>query len=387
VEFYGHINQNLSQEHLNFKSEEIQRALNIFSNLDSNTYRRKKHQMAGEIVFITGGSGHIGYRVIVDALKAGYRVRAAVRSQEKADSILSAPSIKAINPGDRLTFVEVPDLNADGAYDEAIKGAQYAIHIAAPIPSSYKEGLDMTEHFVKPSVKGAMAILTAAQKTGSVRRVIITSSVVAIIPWKDFSSGKSETVFDELNRVPTPSNYESVFEAYAASKVASLNETEAWIRKEKPPFDVIFIFPGFVIGRDELITDIKEIFYGTNKEVLKPVTGGDDGYIPGASVHVDDVAKAHVLSLDPKIAGNQGFILSSGGLGGTKWDESMEIVARTFPREVRSGVLPNNGKIVTMPVKIDESKTEKVLGLKLLSFEEQVKNVVGHYLELVGARA
>jgi nucleoside-diphosphate-sugar epimerase len=229
-----------------------------------------------------------------------------------------------------------------------------------------------------------MEILTAAQKTGSVRRVVITSSVVAIIPWKEFTSGKSETVFNETNRIPTPSNYETAFEAYAAGKVASLNETEAWIRKEKPSFDVINIFPGFVIGKDEMI---KDIFYGTNKEVLKPVTGGDDGYIPSASVHVNDVAKAHVLSLDPKIAGNQGFILSSEGLRGTKWDESMEIVARTFPHEVQSGVLPNNGKIVTMPVKIDESTTEKVLGLKLLSFEEQVKNVVGHYLELVGARA
>jgi len=90
------------------------------------------------IVFITGGSGHIGSRVIVDALQAGYSVRAAVRSQEKANKVLSIPSIRAINPGNKLEFVIVPDLLVDGAYDEAIKGATYVVHVASPITDAHK---------------------------------------------------------------------------------------------------------------------------------------------------------------------------------------------------------------------------------------------------------
>jgi nucleoside-diphosphate-sugar epimerase len=339
------------------------------------------------LVFITGGTGHLGFRVILDALKAGYRVRAAVRSSEKANKILATPSMKALNPGDNLQFVDVPDMIAPSAYDEAIKGADYAIHIASPITSSYKEGDDMEKHFIQPAIEGTMRILTAAQKTPSVKRIVITSSVVAVIPWADFTSGKSETIFDEKSRtVFIPGPYTSIFEAYSASKIKTLNETEAWLEREKPSFDVVHIFPGFIVGKDELVTDVKDAMYGTNKEVLHPVTGGDDGFIPSSSIHLYDVALAHVKALDPKIPA-QGYILSSEGLRGTHWEESMPTVAKSFAAEVKSGVLANNGKIVTLPVKIDERKSEEILGIKLKSYEEQVKNIVGHYLELVSASA
>jgi hypothetical protein len=35
-------------------------------------------QMANDLVFITGGTGHIGFRTLVIALQLGYSVRAAV---------------------------------------------------------------------------------------------------------------------------------------------------------------------------------------------------------------------------------------------------------------------------------------------------------------------
>jgi nucleoside-diphosphate-sugar epimerase len=339
------------------------------------------------VVFITGGSGHIGSRVIVDALKAGYYVRAAVRSSDKSAKILALPSIKAVNPGDNLQFVNVPDMMAPGAYDQAIQGVDYIIHIASPITSSYKEGDDMEKYFVDTAVEGTLQILTAAKKTPSIKRIVITSSVVAIVPWKDFSSGKCETIFDEKSRSPfIPGPYDNVFEAYSAGKTKALNDAEAWVEKEKPSFEVAYIFPGFVIGKDELVTDVKDAMYGTNKEVLNPVTGGDDGFIPGASVHLYDVALAHVKALDSKVPA-QGYVLSSEGLRGTHWEEAMPIVAKNFAAEVKSGVLANNGKTVTLPVKIDERKSEEILGMKYLSYEEQVNNIVGHYLELVSASA
>lgn len=189
---------------------------------------------SADVILITGGTGHIGYRVLVSALEAGYRVRAAVRSQEKAEKILSAPSIRALNPGDKLSFVEVADLTATGAYDKAVQGVDFIIHIAAPISSSYKEGADFTQHFIEPAVKGTLGILDAAQKSPSIRRIVITSSVVAIIPYREFTSGESKIVYDENSRIPTPTSFANTFEAYAASKTASFNETEAWIRQNKP---------------------------------------------------------------------------------------------------------------------------------------------------------
>jgi hypothetical protein len=52
---------------------------------------------------------------------------------------------------------------------------------------------------------------------------------------------------------------------------------------------------------------------------------------------------------------------------------------------VKAGTLANDGKVTSVPVKIDASASEKALGMEYLGFEEQVKDVVGHYLELVSA--
>ena len=76
--------------------------------------------------------------MLVEALEAGFHVRAAVRSATKADKILAAPSIKRLNPGNKLEFANVPDMLVEGAYDEAIKGATFAIHVASPLVSAYK---------------------------------------------------------------------------------------------------------------------------------------------------------------------------------------------------------------------------------------------------------
>jgi nucleoside-diphosphate-sugar epimerase len=55
---------------------------------------KKKTKMAPrQLLLITGGSGFIGYRITVEALEAGYTVRATVRNHGKAEKILSAPSI------------------------------------------------------------------------------------------------------------------------------------------------------------------------------------------------------------------------------------------------------------------------------------------------------
>ena len=87
-----------------------------------------------QLVLITGGSGHLGFRTLVFALHSGYRIRAAVRSPSKAALIREAKSIQAHL--DKLEFVVVPEILADGAYDEAVKGVDYILHVASPISFS-----------------------------------------------------------------------------------------------------------------------------------------------------------------------------------------------------------------------------------------------------------
>ena len=118
--------------------------------------------MALPLVLITGGNGHVGFGVLLFALKAGYRVRATVRSHNKANDILQAPSIAALDSTDTLSFVLVPDLLKPGAYDEATQGVDLHIHVASPAsvrlqPEEYESAL------IGPAVKGTLAMLSVCR--------------------------------------------------------------------------------------------------------------------------------------------------------------------------------------------------------------------------------
>jgi nucleoside-diphosphate-sugar epimerase len=344
--------------------------------------------MATELVFITGGTGHIGFRTLVVALQHGYSVRAAVRSESKKQQILLAPSIKSLNPGPRLTFVVVPDLTVDGAYDEAVKGAAYIIHLASPIVLKGEiKPEDFHTTLINPAIRGTLSVLEAAAKTKGIKRVVITSSVVGFIPSKYmFDIETPEGKFFDHNSKTTLDHgpYPSDFHAYNASKVSALQATDAFVRDYKPGFDVTNIHPSFVIGKNELITDAKDITIGTNGAAMALVLGYKSEIpVVGASVHVDDVAFMHVKALDSKIPAGT-YVGNSDGYAGTVWQNATRIVAERFPKAVAKGIFPNDGLQPTRRLRVDATKTEKVMDFKFLSYEEQVNSVVSHYLELRG---
>ncbi|KAK5048954.1 hypothetical protein LTR84_005375 [Exophiala bonariae] len=338
-----------------------------------------------KVVLITGANGHIGFRVLVFALQEGYKVRAAVRNQEKASRISAAQSIRALEPGEDLTFCFVPDLLLTGAYDDAVKDVDYIIHIASPIESGITPDQYET-HLIQPAVGGTLGILTAAQKSPTVRRIVITSSIVALIPWYDLYEAETGKVFNEQSRIDDLSGpYKSESEAYAASKARALNATTRFLEEEKPHFDVVHVCPSWVLGKDELVTESKYITVGTNGSVLRQVLGvKQESATPSTSVHLDDVATAHVKALEPSVPSSYCLVAQSGGVQGTTWSDAIEIVQRRFPQAVAAGVLPNNGFASTKRTKIDASETARLLGIDFKSYEEQVVGVVRHYLELKG---
>lgn len=333
------------------------------------------------LVLITGATGHIGFRVLIHALNAGYAVRAAVRSQSKANSLLAHPTIQRLNPGARLSFAVVPDLAAPHAYDEAVQGVHYIIHIASPLMSTRDVPLNQhAAYFIEPAVRGTLGMLNAASQSGTVRRVVITSSIAALIPVSQLNGRERQRrPAKASDRVPfAPAPYESEFAAYAASKVAALAEAERWVGEHQPEFDVIHLHPSFVEGRNELALSAREALKGTNALVLGIALGKRFDSIASATVHLEDVARVHVQALLPHVCGNRSYVLSQS----TRWDAVRDIVARLFPEAVEKRVLPNCGNADTHEVVIDVAETEAVFGFRHAGLEEQVKSVVGHYLEL-----
>jgi hypothetical protein len=65
------------------------------------------------------------------------------------------------------------------------------------------------------------------------------------------------------------------------------------------------------------------------------------------------------------------------------WDDVNGIAKRDFPQAVEKGLFLLGGKIEGLKAKIDASKTRAAFGIKWIAFEEQLRSVFGHYLEVL----
>lgn len=74
----------------------------------------------GSTVLVTGVNGYIGSQTAEQLLLAGYKVRGTVRDASRAQWVKELFD-KKYGPGKFELFV-VPHMNADGAFDEAVKG-------------------------------------------------------------------------------------------------------------------------------------------------------------------------------------------------------------------------------------------------------------------------
>ncbi|KAH7033995.1 hypothetical protein B0J12DRAFT_744734 [Macrophomina phaseolina] len=337
--------------------------------------------MSGELIVITGVSGHVGFRVLAEALDRGYHVRAITRRPEQAEQIKGTKSVQRFLAN--LDTVVVKDLLAPSAFDEILKGANGVVHVASPLP---RPSDDFKRDIIDPAIMATVGILSAAAKVPSIKRVVITSSIATMLTTEYLRSGDTERVFTENDNY-TPAEgiaqFESPLHAYAVGKALALHATERFVRDKKPHFDIINILPSVVIGKNELNTKKEEILNGTNVNVMGPLLGTKtDTPNIGVSVHVNDVARAHIDALNLSIPGNRNLLCSSGGLQGVKWEDAKEVVKRLFTKQVSDGVFPLDGTLPSRPIRLDTSETERLLGWKFVGFEEQVKSVVEHYLEL-----
>lgn len=192
----------------------------------------------------------------------------------------------------------------------------------------------------------------------------------------------------EETRTPTVHGpFANLFDAYGASKSAAFNKAKEFMTERNPSFDLIHIFPLFVLGRDETVTTAEQIVKGTNNMLMGPLLGTPRPTpIVGPPVHVDDVAKLHVLSLDPKVEGNQDFLAGSHHLEAFDWSKAADIIKKHFPQAAAEGLFSFETveKLATLKTQVDGTKAEKVFGFKAKDFEEVVVSVVGHYVELLG---
>lgn len=328
--------------------------------------------MAGDLILLTGGTGHVGHRTLIEALSKGYTVRAAVRSEAKAAEVRETKSIRPYLS--QLTFITIPNIEVEGAFDEAVRGVDYIVHVASPLG---KLSVDLDADVVQPAIRGTLSVLHSALKESSVKKVVITSSVVAVLPTE-------QRAFTEDNIEADPQGpYDNTWTAYIASKKLAYNRTRDFIAHEKPSFDIVNIMPTFVIGKNEMATTRKAFDSGSNALALTPLLGKQNPTgTPIATCHVDDVAFVHIASLSPKIKGYQNFGVNYIPESPVQWDDAIDIVKKNFPEDVKKGIFPLGGSAKSIPLPFNASKTEKTFGTKFKSFEDQIVDLAAYYAAL-----
>jgi nucleoside-diphosphate-sugar epimerase len=246
-------------------------------------------------VLVTGGSGFLAGHIIVRLLRDGHRVRATIRSLERAAEVRAALESAGADTSE-LHFVAA-DLTADDGWLEATADCDYVLHVASPFPPQQPRN---EADLIVPAREGALRVLRAAATAG-VRRVVLTSSFAAI----GYSPKASGAPYDESDWTD-PSKQKN---PYIKSK--TLAERAAWEfaarRPDHPELTVINpvgIF-GPVFGRD----------YASSIDVIQMLLDGKPPLLPRASfavVDVRDVADLHVAAMTSPSAAGQRFLASSG---------------------------------------------------------------------------
>src|SRR3954453_9706397 len=127
-----------------------------------------------ETVLVSGGSGYLGGRCVVELLRRGYAVRTTVRDLGKEEEVRARVGSE-LDPGDRLTVLAA-DLRSDEGWAEAVAGFEFVLHVASPFPAAQPKDPD---ELIVPAREGTLRVLRAALAAG-VRRVVVTSSVAPV---------------------------------------------------------------------------------------------------------------------------------------------------------------------------------------------------------------
>ena len=151
----------------------------------------------------------------------------------------------------------------------------------------------------------------------------------------------------------------------------------------RPHFDLVRVLPSFVQGRNELVTRVSDVHHRRNNVMVHLVLGRKATAPQFANtVLVDDVARTMIAALTKGKAGACYIAAGSPSGKSIRWDDVTGIAERLFPEAVEKGVLPLGGSQESMELNFDVKNTEEELGVQFAGLEEQVKSLIGQYVEL-----
>lgn len=340
-----------------------------------------------EKAMVSGAGGFIASWVVKRLLEEGVEVHGTVRSLRNEKKVAHLRQMEADLPGTLKLFEA--DLLKEGSFDQAAAGCDTVFHLASPfVPFKVK---DPQAELVEPAVKGTANVLGSVERTASVTRVVLTSSVASVMGDASEKPAENRRAFNEEDW-----NLSSSLDhqPYSFSKVEA--EKEAWrIASSQERWRLVVINPSFVLG-PTLSERTDATSTGMVMEFLK---GAYKSGVPALSfgvVDVREVAEAHLKAAGIEEA--EGRHIVSGPV--LSMLEITEIIKKHYPERfpLPSGVLPKLLLYIFGPFQgftwrytrtnigysfsLDNSKSRESLGIDFRPPQETLKDQVDRLLEM-----
>jgi nucleoside-diphosphate-sugar epimerase len=324
-------------------------------------------------VMITGATGYVAGWIVKKLLEEGFTVHAPIRNPENKGSRKYLDAIADKSKGTIKYFKA--DLLQEGSYDEAMKCCELVFHTASPFINKVK---DPQKDLVDPALIGTRNVLASVNRTESVKRVVLTSSVAAII-------GDAKDCEDYPDGIANEAQWNTTssldHQPYPYSKTVA--EQAAWeINKAQNRWDLVVINPSLVIGpglnpnaTSESFNLLKQLGDGSMKQ------GVPSFYI--GVVDVRDLAEAqYAAGFKPEAEGrhiisaeNTDFLSLSLMLR-KKYGSAYPLPQKTMPKFLIWLAAPMAGfkrKMISLNVgykwRVDNSKSIKELDMKYRPIE------------------
>ncbi|XP_030972466.1 tetraketide alpha-pyrone reductase 1-like isoform X2 [Quercus lobata] len=267
---------------------------------------------AEKVVCVTGASGYIASWLVKLLLQRGYTVKATVRDPndpKKTDHLLALDGAK-----ERLKLFKA-NLLEEGSFDSVVDDCVGVFHTASPV---FLAASDPQAELIDPAVKGTLNVLKSCSKFSSIKRIIVTSSIGAIMCSRKPLT--PDVILDET-WFSDPVTCEESKLWYMLSK--TLAEEAAWKFAKENGIDMITMNPGLVIG--PLLQSTTTFSVDT---ILNLINGSYSSY-DGSYRFVDirDVANAHIQVFETPSASGRYCLVGRV----TSHSETLKILRELFP--------------------------------------------------------
>ncbi|CAD6262135.1 unnamed protein product [Miscanthus lutarioriparius] len=324
--------------------------------------------MKKKMACVTGGNGYMGSALIKMLLEEGYAVKTTVRNPDDMEKNSHLKGLQELGP---LTVLRA-DMDEEGSLDDAVAGCDYVFLVTAPVNLWAQ---DPEKEQIEPSIRGTLNAMRSCVKAGTVRRVILTSSVAGVYIRPDLQgdghvldeASWSDVEYLRANKPPTW--------AHCVSKV--LLEKEACRFAEEHGISLVTVLPVIVVGAAPApkarssIVDCLSLLSG-DEAGLAMLKGIQKNSGQVQLVHVDDLCRAE-LFLAEEAAADGRYICSSLG---TTLVELARFLAQKYPQYGVKTNFTNDDQLLEKPrVSLSSAKLVKEgLEFKYKTLDEIYEN-------------